>query len=55
MVIKIGHYEQNITPTEAINGGITSLNIIDERGTGVSAAKSIEIWGKTRQATKLWV
>lgn len=43
---KIGNEGPIITPTEAINGGITSLNIIDERGTGVSAAKSKEIWKK---------
>ena len=42
--IKIGHYSQNITPTETINGGIKSLDIIDERVTSVSAEKSKEIW-----------
>tara|TARA_B110001450_G_C17536340_1_gene446748 strand:+ start:281 stop:460 length:180 start_codon:yes stop_codon:yes gene_type:complete len=54
MMIKIGHYGQNITLTEAINGGIKSLNIIDERGTGLSAVKSKEIWKKSRQNTELW-
>ena len=45
MVIKIGHdYGQNITSTEAINGNIKSLNIIDEWGTSVSAVKSKNIW-----------
>lgn len=46
MVIKIGHdyYGQNITSTEAINGNIKSLNILDEWGTGVSAVKSKTIW-----------
>ena len=55
MEIKIGHYGQNITPTEAINGGIKSLNTIDERGTVVSAVKSKEIWEKPRQTTELWL
>ena len=44
--IKIGHYRQNITPIVAIKGGIKSLDIIDERVTGVSAKKSKEIWKK---------
>ena len=51
---KISHYGQNITPTEAINGGIKSLNTINEQGTGVSAVKSIKICQKSRQATELW-
>ena len=55
MAIGIGHYGQNITPTEAINGGIKSLNTIDERGTVVSAVKSKEIWEKPRQTTELWL
>ena len=55
MVIGIGHHRQNITPTEAINGGIKSLNTIDERGTGVSTMKSEEIWKKPRQTTELWL
>ena len=54
MEIKIGHYRQNIKPTEAINDGIKSLTIIDERGTGVSAVKSKEIWKKSRKNTELW-
>ena len=44
MTTKISHYGQNITPTEAINGGIKSLNTIYEQGIGVSAVKSKEIW-----------
>ena len=51
MVIGIGHYRQNIPPTEAINGGIKSLNIIDERGTAASALNRKEFSLKTRQAT----
>ena len=43
MEIKIGHYGQNITPTEAKTGGINSPDIIDEQGIGVSAVKSKEI------------
>ena len=42
MVIGIGHRRQNITPTEAIKGGIKSLYIIDEPGTAASAMKSKE-------------
>ena len=40
MEIKIGHYRQNITPTEAMNGGIKSPDIIDERGTSFLRYKS---------------
>ena len=53
MEIKIGHYGQNITPTEAKTGGINSPDIIDEQGIGVSAVKSKEIWKKPRQTTEL--
>ena len=55
MAIGIGHYGQNITPTEAINGGIKSLNTIDERGTVGSAVKRKIKLGKTRQTTELWL
>ena len=33
MVIKIGHYGRNITPTVTINGGIKSLGTVEELGT----------------------
>ena len=52
---KIGNYRRNIRDTTAKNGGIKSLNIIDERGTGVSTMKSEEIWKKPRQTTELWL
>ena len=42
MAIGIGHYRQNITPTEAIKGGIKSPDIIDERGTGFYGTKARE-------------
>ena len=32
MVIKIGHYGRNITPTVTINGGIKSLGTVEELG-----------------------
>ena len=49
MVIGIGHYNRNITPTEAINGGIKSPDIIDERGTGIYSVNEREYQKKTRQ------
>ena len=49
MEIKIGHYRQNITPTEAIKGGIKSPDIIDERGTGSYGIKAREHSKKSRQ------
>ena len=49
MAIGIGHYRQNITPTEAIKGGIKSPDIIDERGTGSYGIKAREHSKKSRQ------
>ena len=49
MAIKIGHYRQNITPTEAKTGGIKSPDIIDEWGTGFYGIKAREYPKKTRQ------
>ena len=46
MVLGIGYYIHTLTPTEAINGGIIRLTILDERGTGVSVVKSTDIWKK---------
>ena len=43
MVIGIGHYGRNSTATEAIHGGITSLDIIEERGTVDFAMKPYEL------------
>ena len=37
MVIKISHYERNITPTASKISGIKSLDIIDEPGTAVKS------------------
>ena len=51
MVIGIGHFGRNITATEAINNGIQSLDIIEERGTVDSAMQPSAMWWKTRQAT----
>ena len=42
MVIEIGHYNRNITPTEVKNGGIKSLDIIDERGAIFNGMKARE-------------
>ena len=39
MVIEIGHYERNITPTASKKGGIKSLGTVEEPGTAVSATK----------------
>ena len=49
MAIGIGHYGQNITPTEAMNGGIKSPDIIDERGTSFYGIKARECQKKPRQ------
>jgi len=49
MEIKIGHYGQNITPTEAKKGGIESPDIIDEWGTSFYGIKAREYPKKTRQ------
>ena len=40
---RIGHYRRNITATEAINGGIQSLDIREERGTVDFAMKQDEV------------
>ena len=49
MAIGIGHYGQNITPTEAMNGGIKSPDIIDERGTSFYGIKARECQQNPRQ------
>ena len=54
MVIGIGHRRQNITPTEAIKGGIKSLYIIDEPGTAASAMKSKEFDETKGSLTQAW-
>ena len=54
MVIRIGHYRQNIAPTEAKTAGIKSPDIIDERGTSFYGIKAREFKKKTRQTTELW-
>ena len=54
MVIGIGHRRQNITPTEAIKGGIKSLYIIGEPGTAASAMKSKEFDETKGSLTQAW-
>ena len=54
MEIKIGHYGRNITPTEAIKGGIKSPDIINERGTGSYGIKAREPSKKITSSLELW-
>ena len=42
ITIGIGHYRHNFTDTASKKGSMTSLDIIDERGTGFYGIKSRE-------------
>jgi len=49
MAIGIGHYRRNITATASKDGIMKSLDIIDERGTGIYSVNKREYPRKTRQ------